>query len=225
MPFRAPEAAEMTRLNAIESLTEHFDDPKMQQKGVEALDALVERFGPFVDRFPVWHPLVSFGDQPHKALVNPVDLYPGLDHPRYLRNAILSTPYDDRFAETQERVKEIAEKTRRDVLLGVERVKAPLHHERTYPIVIYCLWCGDDDFTEIPQRQAVARMLEVELRGWRHAEVGETVETMRPYLLGSPHGRRSSLFVDEAVGKTLISVYRTVVNAGVFGPLYRRGSR
>lgn len=43
---------------------------------------------------------------------------------------------------------------------------------------------------------------------------------MRPYILGSPHGRRSSLFVNQESGQAMKKVWEALIASGMFGPSY-----
>jgi len=63
-------------------------------------------------------------------------------------------------------------------------------------------------------------MLEFELPHWRSSEVGETWETMRSYLLGSPHGQSSSLFLNKEAGTVMKNVWNSLIYTGMFGSLY-----
>jgi hypothetical protein len=73
----------------------------------------------------------------------------------------------------------------------------------------------------IPKSIAVPLLLEMEVPNWRTAKVAETWETMRPYILGSPRGARSSLFVNQETGQVLKDVWNTLIDTGMFGPIYR----
>jgi hypothetical protein len=42
---------------------------------------------------------------------------------------------------------------------------------------------------------------------------------MQPYLLGAPHGSRSSLFVTQETGQTIKKVWNLLINTGMFGPI------
>ena len=71
----------------------------------------------------------------------------------------------------------------------------------------------------IPKSIAVPLMLEVEVPNWRHSEVAECWDTMKPYLLGAPHGSRSSLFVNQETGQVIKSIWNSIINTGMFGPI------
>ena len=62
-------------------------------------------------------------------------------------------------------------------------------------------------------------MLEQELPCWRWSERAESWAVMRPYLLGAPHGKRSSLFVDQETALAMKKAYMAMVESGMFGPL------
>jgi hypothetical protein len=42
---------------------------------------------------------------------------------------------------------------------------------------------------------------------------------MRPYLLGQPHGNRSSLFVTQDTALAIKKIYLAMVESGMFGPV------
>src|SRR5690606_36083864 len=50
---------------------------------------------------------------------------------------------------------------------------------------------------QIPKSLAVPLMVENEIKGWKDSALAERWDTMQPYLLGEPHGARSSLFVSQ----------------------------
>ena len=63
-------------------------------------------------------------------------------------------------------------------------------------------------------------MMEFELNNWRSEQVAETWKIMQTYILGSPYGARSSLFVDQECGQYLKKVYIDMINNGMYGPIY-----
>jgi hypothetical protein len=42
---------------------------------------------------------------------------------------------------------------------------------------------------------------------------------MRPYLLGEPHGSRSSLFVGQDTALAMKKIYLAMCESGMFGPV------
>lgn len=69
-------------------------------------------------------------------------------------------------------------------------------------------------------------MLEEMMKHWRAVadcprSVGETWKTMRPYILGCPHGSRSSLFINQEDGQQLKTIYTKIVETECYGPVFR----
>ena len=71
---------------------------------------------------------------------------------------------------------------------------------------------------QIPASRAVPLMLEREVPNWRWSERGEDWGEMRHYLLGSPHGRRSSHFVSQATAIQLRKIYEAMCESGMCEP-------
>lgn len=54
---------------------------------------------------------------------------------------------------------------------------------------------------------------------WQTAEVAETWESMRSNFLGKPHGKRSSLFVNQETGQGIKKIWESLINTGMYGPI------
>ncbi|MNT61120.1 hypothetical protein D3C72_1987410 [compost metagenome] len=54
---------------------------------------------------------------------------------------------------------------------------------------------------------------------WGHGDFAETWETMKPYFLGMPHGKLSSLFVTQNTGQAIKKIWEQLINTGMFGPI------
>ncbi len=221
MAFRANES----ETELFERAEEFLLSPKnLSREEIKAgrvlLEELVRRWGPVVDSYPCWHPLVTAGERlDSNPRTRPDDScgYQGLDHTVYFRNAILTCPY-----EGSDTVLESVKKLEFPSCVSVkcELLDVKLYHSSALPILITCEWLlhPQSDGT-ISQRAAVALMVEEELRGWKRAEVAETWETMRTYMLGRPCGKSSSLFVNQKTGQAMKSVYEALIWAGAFGPI------
>ena len=104
--------------------------------------------------------------------------------------------------------------------ISAERLDAQLYHPGTTPVLVRCQWDRALPIDGmIPKSRAVPLLLEQEVPCWRWSERGETWETMLPYFLGRPHGRRSSLFVNQETGQTMKMVWNALINTGMFGPI------
>ena len=71
----------------------------------------------------------------------------------------------------------------------------------------------------IPLNIAMPLLLENELQCWEWSQLAETWESMRSYFLGSPHGSRSSLFVNQETGQAMKKIWEQLIYTGMFGPI------
>jgi hypothetical protein len=69
---------------------------------------------------------------------------------------------------------------------------------------------------QVPAAYTVPLMLENQVPNWRWSERGEDWEEMRHYLLGSPHGRRSSHFVSQHTAIQLKKLYEAMTESGMY---------
>ncbi len=218
MPFRADEEAIMGQESAIRFLISRLPQD-VRASSLEGLHRIIDRYGPVVDAYPTWHPFV-WGAKHHETK-SPIEdgRYKGLDHVVHLKNAFISCPYSDEEGEAL-----ISSALDREpgpfASIGADVLEFPLYVSGTTAVLVTCEWShpatvGD---TTIHQRHAIGRMLANEIPCLEHASVAETWEDMRPYLLGSPHGSRSSLFVSEATGSAMKRVWNAIMEAGVYGP-------
>jgi hypothetical protein len=219
MAFRAQEAAEenFERARRLMVPRELIGDTRREL--TEHLLSLTERLGPVVDSYPSWHPLVPQPDQ-GLPFTDPCDRngWDGLDHTVYFVNGFLTCPYDGadgaRRVEASARGIEVPE----CVTLNVEILDRPYYGEGTTPILVSCEWdVSLEEGRMIPKSRAVPLMLETEVPSWRYAQFAEGWETMRPYLLGCPHGARSSLFVSQDTALAMKKIYEMLVDSGMYG--------
>jgi hypothetical protein len=222
MPFRANEE----ELKGYNRLMSRFIGPEIapekRRASKDVLGGIIDRYGPVVEAYPIWHPLVAAKDSGSSAITPSEQCgYEGLDHTFYLRNAFITCPYAgvDRLLKSVEKV------SRNPFIAGIaeisaERIDAQLYHPNAQPILVKCDWERrmDRDGT-IPAGVAVALILEQQVPCWRTAQVGETWKTMCPYLLGQPYGSRSSLFVNQDTGQQIKDIWNAIINTGMFGNL------
>lgn len=226
MAFRADEAAADRLARTKSYLIPANFSSKLRVHAEKVFAEVVEQCGPAVDDYPSWHPLVSCheGRHPHTS-PGRAQGYVGLDHTRYFAHGFVTCPYGN-GQDVIDSVREVNKKLiQRGSPAGIyaEALDCTFYNEGTIPILVRCEWSGElEENHTIPKRTAVALMMEHELPSWRHAEVGETWETMHPYFLGSPHGKRSSLFVTQETAQAMKRVYAAMNEAGVFGPMLER---
>ncbi|MES0202784.1 hypothetical protein [Mesorhizobium sp. LNHC209A00] len=221
MAFRADEAAAAgyERLRAY--LIPRDASPSERTRSEEALRNIVEKYGPPVDGYPTWHPLVRNHDgQTPETHPNDRCGYEGLDHTVYLAHAFITCPYtaSGKPAEVIDSVERLPSHIA--ATITAEVLDVSFYNTGTTSILVSCEW---SELLEpggtVPKRLAVPLMLEQELPCWTWAQRAELWETMRPYLLGNPHGQRSSLFVSQDTALAIKKIYLAMVDSGMFGPL------
>lgn len=227
MTFRSNEEESNGYDRAIGKLLGRSLDPDKRKAGKEALDAILDKYGPVIDFYPHWHPLVIAGDSSSSPITTPGDRcgYRGLDHTVFLRNGFITCPYgagEEVMASTNEI--NALDPSKGVATISAERIDAQLYHPNAEPILITCEWHRplNRDGT-IPTALAVPLLLEKEIPCWRSAQVAETWKTMAPHILGRPCGSRSSLFINQETGQALKTLWNNLINTGMFGPI-RAGS-
>lgn len=221
MAFRADEAASRGFEQAKTYLIPRHASPAERKQAETILRDVVEACGPVVEAYPSWHPLVAQHDRSNPARV-PGKLcgYRGLDHTVYFAHGFITCPYGDgdTVIDSAHRIQTV-----HCASIETEELDAVLYNEGTTPILVRCEWSKplDPDHL-IPKSLAVPLMLEQEVPVWRWSERAETWETMRPYLLGDPHGSRSSLFVGQDTALAIKKIYLSLIESGMFGPIIAR---
>lgn len=215
-PFRADEAEQTGYERAKRYLISREFSAEEQAAAAEQLDELILEHGPVVDAYPTWHPLVPKLRAGHPVTV-PSDLcgYKGLDHTILFANAFVSCPYGD----GSELLNSIEGMRHRQATISARPLDTKLYFGGTTAVLVSCEWDEHFNGHMIPKRLAVPLMIEEEMKMWGRSEVGETWETMRRYLLGVPHGSRSSLFVTQETALAMKRVYTAMVESGMYGPL------
>lgn len=222
MPFRANEEERKGYEHAVSRLVGLSIAPDKRPASLEKLTEIIDLYGPVVECYPSWHPLVSNHD-PRSPVMTPSDRcgYRGLDHSIFLRHAFITCPYGN----GEDVLKSVEALSSKDIFsrvatISAERLDVQLYHPNAQPILVKCKWERpmNSDGT-ISSGVAAALMLEKEVPCWRWADFGETWKTMRPYLLGQPCGSRSSLFVNEETGQQLKDLWNAITHTGMFGPI------
>ena len=219
MPFRADEAKINGYDRARSYLVSRHIHGSERVRSEEALADIVDEYGPVVDRYPHWHPLVVAHSDPRSPATLPGrDCgYAGLDHTVYFANGLLTCPYGD-----VEQLIDAVDNLPAHPLAAIsaQYVDAQLYHPHAKPILVTCEWHRPLPLDGmIPKSWAVPLLLELELPCWRWAKLAETWETMPPYFLGCPHGGRSSLFVNQETGQAIKTIWKVLIHTGMFGPI------
>lgn len=217
MAFRADEAASRGLEQAKSYLIPRRSTPAERKRAEDTIHEIIETCGPVVNAYPSWHPLVAQHDGRNPStLPDERSGYAGLDHTVYFAHGFVTCPYND-----GSRVIQSAQSIMTPHCAGIEvkELDVELYNQGTKAILVRCEWTRLDHDHLIPKSLAVPLMLEQELPVWRWSERAESWETMRPYLLGEPHGNRSSLFVGQETALAIKKVYLSLVESGMFGPL------
>ena len=224
MAFRAEEAAERGFVRAKNYLISRDFSPSERAAGEEALADIIEKCGPVVDTYPSWHPLVSQHDDRQPITTPSKECgYEGLDHTVYFAQGFITCPYHsaEKVLESTSRLK-----SRPRCSITADELDVPFYNDGVKPVLVRCEW---DELLEggylVPKKWAVPLMMEKELPGWRWASVAETWETMRPYILGQPHGNRSSLFVSQDTALAMKKIFVAMTETGMYGPYIHRQPR
>lgn len=216
MIFRAEEAAQAAFERALRYLTPRDATPAERDQVTETLTRIVAEHGPVVDTYPTWHPLVPQRDPRHpQTIVSDQCGYAALDHTVQFVNAFLTCPYGgaERVIESALRI-EVPGKAGQ---IEAAELEVPLYNRSATPVLVRMEWAVPlENGHQIPASRAVPLMLENEAPVWRWSERGEDWEEMRHYLLGSPHGRRSSHFVSQATAIQLKKLYEAMVESGMY---------
>lgn len=229
MAFRANDLAQQ----GVDSLVSYMinrdfsNDERQHSKNL--LYNLVEEYGPVVDSYPSWHPLVNTGLSSSSWLHTTPSRENGygediLDHTRYLANAFITCPYGDPEnvkAKVQTLIDAIMRANKNfDATIDYKILDAKLYNDGVTPVLIYCEWHRQINSNgTIPLKVAMPLILEQELKNWRTAEVAENWEDMKPYFLGRPHGSQSSLFIEQSAGKEIKKIWNALINTGLYGPI------
>lgn len=222
MVFRADEARQSGFERAWNYLIGRNIEESEREKSDDALSGLIQELGPVIESYPHWHPLVSnlnlsnLDWMTHQLVPRNRSGFDGLDHTVFFADGFVTCPYDD-----GQKVIDSVEKlyNHPDVEIVSERLQnVQLYHPRANPIKISCQWRRSLAIDEtIPKSIAVPLLLERELKNWRNSEFADTWETMRPFILGCPHGSRSSLFINQETGQVLKDIWKALVSTGMFG--------
>ena len=219
MAFRSDESAR----NGYEQMETYFVErlePKNRAVAREELQRISKDLGNVVDFYPTWHPLVRNTSSKHPSRTPSKECgYEGLQHTRSFVNGFITCPYDDGEA-VLESVKNLPHGFA--ACLEAEKLNVTLYSESTTAILVRCIWEKSplEDGTICPS-VAMPLLLQRELPCCEWSQVAETWESMRHYFLGTPHGSRSSLFINPQSGQLMKKAWESLIATGIFGPIYK----
>jgi len=216
--FRANDAAAAGREEAIHYFSRYLKQSGEREAAATYIDTLTKNYGPVVDGYPSWHPftrLKSGESMTYDPKTEPHG-FEGLDHTIYFRDAFVTAPYGG-----ADRVIESVREKRSEYIDAEEIRDVPLYNYGATPVLVICEGIPKELDGTISKRFALGSMLSNEVPEWDGASCGESWETMRRYILGTPCGSRSSLFVNQETGKALREVFILLNQHGLWGPVHR----
>lgn len=211
--FRAPSVATEQNADAVKYLTKSLTD---SETGRRAVEELMLELGNAVDGYPDWHPILTKPQNrssDHVAYLSQVEAYEGMDHTVEFVRGFVTCPYSDDVAS-----KLVA--TANEILgLYAYQLESPLYADSAYPVVVSANDVVLEADGTIRSRDALRWFAEHTIKEAWNAQVAETWWNIRSYILGRPHGSRSSLFVNQHTGVHMRKILEALNNSGMFGPI------
>ncbi|MES1985899.1 MAG: hypothetical protein V4461_13190 [Pseudomonadota bacterium] len=213
MDFRAPTVANQQNAKAMEYLTKNLSDPEAGRRLVEGL---IQELGNSIKMFPDWHPILrapSTDSSEHISSFSQLKVYKLADHTVEFVRGFVTCPYTD------ERADKLVDAVNQISGLHAHRLNEPLYADNAHPVVVQAYEVELEADGTIRSRDALAWFAQEAVRNARNAQVAETWWNMRAYILGRPHGSRSSLFVNQHTGVHMRKILEALNNSGMYGPV------
>lgn len=213
MEFRAPSVAKTQNSAATEYLTKSLSD---QKKGIEVLTEVFQTLGNAVYSFPDWHPILTIPQKTafyHMGNISQISLYNGIDHTQEFVRGFVTCPYSEETAnQLVKRMNQISG-------LNVYRLESALYADNAFPVVVEAYEVELEADGTIRSKDALRWFVQQAMSEAKTAQVAETWWNVRSLILGSPHGSRSSLFVNQFTGVHMRKILEALNNSGLFGPI------
>jgi hypothetical protein len=213
MEFRAPAVAIQENAHALVYLTKNLGDPKA---GRRLADRLLQELGNAIDAYPDWHPILTAPQrsrEEHISSLEQLRIYDGADHTVKFVRGFVTCPYSDDAADR------IVDAVTQVAGLDAHRLDEPLYADGAYPVIVEANHVVLEADGTIRGRDALAWFVQNASSEARSARVAETWWNIRSYILGRPHGSRSSLFVNQHTGVHMRKILEAMNNSGMFGPI------
>lgn len=213
MEFRAPAVALQENAQALAYLTKNLSDP---EAGRRLVDRLLQELGNAVDAYPDWHPVLTApqqGGTEHISSLSQLRIYDEADHTVKFVRGFVTCPYSDVAADR------LVDAVNQVPKLNACRLQEPLYADGAYPVIVEANYVDLEADGTIRGRDALAWFAQKAASEARTAQVAETWWNVRSYILGRPHGSRSSLFVNQHTGVHMRKILEAMNNSGMFGPI------
>lgn len=219
MAFRANEAAMENRKNAERYLLSNLKELSTQERDASSkyLNDLMDRMGPVIDSYPVWHPLLA--DKSHWTFYRrpkPENGYLKIDHTVYFRNGFITCPYNAASNYGQDVIDAVgALPVINGVKITAKKLPVTLYNLDTTAILVECEWDYSlDEEGNISWEAITPLLLETALNIHKQGMKSFSIEEMMDdYLLGKPCGKRSSLFVGQDTGLRINKMWKLIMDS------------
>ncbi len=225
MTFRANEISQVNRSDAERYLLSNLRSLSKSeyQRSQTHLSNIMDDLGSVVDAYPIWHPLILekekwvFCNTPHKNYG-----YPKLDHTVFFVNGFITCPYNEASNYGQDVIDAINKiPPIHGVVITANKLPVTLYHEDTTAIMVKCNWSeAENGDGTLSLKSALPKLLSTALKLNELQQGLISSEDMLPYLLGKPHGKRSSLFVNQETGQALKKQWSFLMESGVVPPYF-----
>ena len=213
MEFRSPTVATQQNAAAITYLTKSLRDPSA---GRAVVEQLITELGNATDGYPDWHPILTSpprDSSEHRSSLEQIDLYEGRDHTIQFVRGFVTCPYSEEAADRLVNAVNSAPN------LEARQLSEPLYSDQAYPVVVAAWNVELEADGTIRSRDALRWFVSLSAGEAADAQVAETWWNIRSYILGSPHGSRSSLFVNQHTGAHMRKILEAMNESGMFGPI------
>ncbi|EPC7179279.1 hypothetical protein [Acinetobacter baumannii] len=219
MAFRANEIVIENRKNAERYLLSNLKDLSDKERGEshDYLKNLMDRMGPVVDAYPIWHPLLidktnwMFYRSPRKE-----SGYLKTDHNVYFSNGFITCPYNGASNYGQDVIDAVNSlPIVNGIRITAKKLPVKLYNSDTTAILIECIWADAFDEEGYIKWKAIAPLLlDTALQLYRLGTESFSIDEMiDDYLLGKPCGKRSSLFVAQDTGLRIIKMWKSILDS------------
>ncbi|MDK2594433.1 hypothetical protein [Pseudoalteromonas obscura] len=213
MEFRFPTAAAETNSAALRYLTKNLADPEAAKDNCRHV---FEELGNSIESYPEWHPILTYPAREQEEpfhLISDLKAYKGVDHTVLFVKGFITCPYGEETA------KNLIERVNSIQGLAAWKLDFPLYSDSAYPVLVKSVDIELEADGTIRSRDALAWCAQELVRNARNAQVAETWWNMKSEILGSPHGSRSSLIVNQHTGGHMRKILETLNNSGMYGPI------
>lgn len=198
MIFRANEEKERGAEWAVKYMSDR-ENPATHPSAKDAVLEIIKEHGPVVQSFPIWHPLRKWVDQ--KTSGKP---FPDFDHVVHLQRGFITCPYTN----GKELQSAVADRQRAGEPIHIRKLEAPFYQKKTTRWLVHIEPPLEEDGTL--EREAVLGWLLKTYEAQVAWNEPGTWEDFSDELLGTPCGKRSSLFVNQKTGQAIKEVWEAI---------------